>query len=157
MLEHGSGVTEFIVNGRFKLSAPKGWYNCHDPDVFLLLKNDAIDGSGIFIDYRQVEWLAADAGDHLADEAERFLNDSVIPNARSTFLEAGSISWSDGRVTSFRTLAKMSVEEDWVFQFVYDAATQTLVILHWNGDPSYIDSDVCPVIDTFTVLAQTSG
>jgi hypothetical protein len=150
---HQVNVTEFSVPGEFTLCAPEGWYNARDPDVFLLMQNDSLPGSGIFVDYKRMDWPVGDVEDRLAQESERFLNESVIPNAEATFQDAVSISWGDGESKSFRTFATMFGNQTWVFQLVFHVARQTLYLLHWNGDSSLVKSHICGILDTFTLLS----
>jgi len=144
-------VTEFAVPGRFLLTAPEGWYNSHDPDVFLLLLNDSLPGSGIFVDYKQVSWPVGEEEQRLAAVSEQFLNDSVIPNSGGECQDAASVSWGDAESSSFRTFVTISRGQTWVFQFVIHVPGKALYLLHWNGDSSLVKSHICPIFDTFSM------
>lgn len=148
--------TIFQADGLFSITAPDGWRNANDPDVPLLLAAESAEGSGIFIDFKSVDWTASNVKAQLVEASESFFNDSVVAVESRDLEDMKSLAWGSTQYDSIRTWARFKGAYTWLIQFVYWRRRQLLFILHWNGPTPVAAETVNAILDTFKLLNMES-
>lgn len=151
-MEETNGDTLFQADGLFSIAAPQGWCNARDPDVPLLLADESLDGSGIFIDFKTVDWPQDEAKERLIEASETFFNDSVLKVETREFVDLKSLVWGDDECECIRTWAFFSAGYTWLIQFVHWPTRNILYILHWNGPTQIAEELIHNILDTFMLL-----
>lgn len=141
----------FEVEGRFSITVPIGWENSRCEDVLLLLINPSIDGSGVFVDFTEVDWSTRGAKKRLVEAGESFLNDAIIPNEHRAPVDVVSMTFGNDEAHSIRTFAAFEGAHVWVVQFSFCVESRIVFILHWNGPESLAKSTICPIFDSFEI------